>query len=562
MVAGFLGGYIALKFKQPVIIGYIVVGAFLTLPFIANFAKIENTSHLAEIGAALLLFAIGIEFSLDKLMRVRKIVFAGATLQMLFTILLGWFIFRIFNLSSFEAFALASVFSLSSTAIAVKILEKKHELDTNSGEIMIGWLIVQDIAVVFLVILLQGFGDKDSLSIGTLSNAILKSVALIAIAILIGRNLIPHILRPLAKLRSNELLLVVSLIFPMILAYISEQMGLSFTLGAFLGGLMISESFLNNEIFTEVRPLRDVFSLIFFISIGTLFSFDFFFSNLFKILIIAAIIIVLKIAIILLLTIFIGKQHPKVAFRVAFGLPHIGEFAFLITTILAARGLINEDLNSIVISVAVLSLILAPLLFDNADYFYEKAKDFIQKRNPQLHRTLFTKNSPDFEVDQPELVNHIVICGYGRVGSYIGEALNKLKLPFIAVDFDSEKVERLQQEGVKIIYGDPSHKEILDKVDVERAKAIVLALPKEHDVNLISKIVKEINPKIKILARVHNPQDKEMLIKLGVDEMVEPEFEAAVSLVHKLMQLFGEKDRKILYWLRNIKELNDLQDRE
>ncbi|MBN1916029.1 cation:proton antiporter [Candidatus Dojkabacteria bacterium] len=547
--------------KQPVIIGYILVGAILTLPFAAKFVRIENSIRLAEIGAALLLFAIGIEFSLDKLLRVKKIVFLGGTLQIILTILLGWFIFRIFNLSSFEALALSSVFSLSSTAIAIKILEKRHELDTKSGEIMIGWLILQDIAVVFLVILLLNVGAKVSFNIGTISNAILKSFVLIASAILIGRNLIPAVLRQIAKLKSNELLLLVSLIFPMILAYISEKIGLSFTLGAFLGGVMISESFLNNEIFTEVKPLRDVFSLIFFISIGTLFSFDFFFANLFKIVLIGTIIMGLKIVIVLFLTIWIGKQHPKIAFRVALGLPHVGEFAFLVTTILTAKGLINQDLSSIVISVTILSLMLAPALFDSADKLYNKAKVLTQQRNPKLHRLLFVRNTNKFEIDQPDLYDHTVICGYGRVGAYVGEALTKLKLPFIAIDFDSEKVERLQSEGLKIIYGDPSHREILDKADVERAKAIVLALPKEQDVNIISKISKEINPKVKVLARIHNGKDREVLARLGVDETVQPEFEAAVAIVHKVMQIFGEKDKKILYWLRNIKELNDINEK-
>ena len=559
LIAGFVGGYIALKLKQPVIIGYILAGAIIALPFFSKYLKIENSASLAQIGASLLLFAIGVEFSLDKLIKVKNVVVFGAIFQIILTVLLGWIVLRWFNLTSFEAFSLAGVFSLSSTAVAIKILEQRKETETRAGEIMLGWLVLQDIAVVFLVILLQGVGAKDSFDIGIVSVAILKSLVLIVVAVVIGRKLIPLILKPIAKTGSKELLLVLSLIFPLLLAYLTERIGLSYTLGAFLAGVMVSESFLNHEIFSEIKPLRNVFSLLFFISVGSLFSFSFLFQNLLKIVLLGTVVIALKTIIVLVLTVFFSNQHPKLAFKIAFGLQHIGEFAFLISAILLANGLIREDVNSLVISVTVLSLILAPFLYNSADNFYEKLREFVQKRNPQLHRTLFMRGQ-EFEVDQPEFNKHIIVCGYGRVGSYVGEALMKLKIHFIAIDFDSEKVERLRAEGVNIIYGDASQREILDKADIERAKAIVLALPEENDVNMISKMVKEINPKMKVLARAHNIKAKEALISIGVDETIEPEFEAALSLVHKIMQFLGENDKKVLYWLRNVKEMNDLNE--
>ncbi len=557
-IAGFIGGYIAVKFKQPVILGYLVAGALLGIPFFRERFPLNNSAEIAEAGAGLLLFAVGVEFSIDKLEKVKKVVFMGAILQIILTVLISYFLFQLFKFSSFEAFFIGSTISLSSTAIVIKLLEDRHELETKSGNIMLGWLIIQDMAVVLIVIMLQNVAQGSSASIGGIIGAVVKSAILIALTLILGKTVVPVVFKSVAKLKSREVLLITAFILPLILALIADKLGLSFTLGAFLAGIMISESFVNHEIFSEIRPVRDIFTLIFFITIGSLFSLSYFFGHIFQIVFLTLFIITLKVLIILFITIFINKIHPKLAFKIAFGIAQIGEFAFLISKIMNDKKYISNDLNSLLISVTIISFILSPFLLAKSQYFYDKVKDFLQKVNPKLHRIMFLNNKTS-DVDQPELSHHIVICGYGHVGSYVGEALLKLKIPFIAIDIDSEKVETLREQGVKIIYGDATNKEILDSADAERANTVVVALPKSEDVHLIGRIVKEMNPKAKVLARSNEEKPREGLTS-SVDTMVDPEFEAALSIVHSIMVLRGEKNKKILYWLRTVKELNALHE--
>lgn len=551
MFVGIVGGLTALKLKTPLIIGYIIGGALLALFFSFGEEEIHAIEDLAEVGVALLLFAIGIEFSLDKLMNVKKYALYGGVIQIILTIVLGVIVFPIFGFSSYESLFLGSVFSLSSTAVVIKVLDDIGQIETNASQIIIGWLILQDIAVVLLIILLGNFvlGSVDFLQ---LFESLLKSFILIAIALIIGRKVIPRILSSISGMGSKEIMVVIAFGFCILVAYFAQVLVGSFTLGAFLAGIMISESFLHHEIFSEIKPLQNIFSLFFFIIIGTLFSFNYLFDNILMIIGMLFFVMTTKAIIILGINLFF-KMHIRSSIEVAIGLAQVGEFAFLSANIGLDNGWINQDLNSLIVSVTILSLLMSPIMITKSDQIYEAVREFVRKRWPRIHRKLFMVPEESQILDDKKLQNHIIICGFGRVGKYIAIAIKRMRYKHILIDLDSTLIEEAKEHNVNALYGDATSEEILLQAGLENARAVIIALPKETDTIQIANKVKSINPDVKIILRRHfNKLDIEQNKQVSI---VEPEFEAALKILEKILPYLGKKDRKILRWLRDQKEM-------
>lgn len=546
---GVLSGIAALKLKTPLIVGYIFGGTILSLLFHNQFDP-HSITELAEVGVALLLFSIGIEFSLDKLMKVRKFALVGGTVQIIATTIMGIFVFPAFGFSSYEAFFLGSVLSLSSTAVVVKVLDAIGQIETHASQIMIGWLILQDIAVVLIIILLDNF-SKGGVNFVSLTESIFKSFILIALSLFIGRRVIPQILKSVSKLRSRELMVIIAFAFCLIFAFISEQLEVSFTLGAFLAGLMISESFLNHEIFNEVRPLQSLFSLFFFITIGTLFSFDYLFGHIFLVLGVLIVAFILKAIIILAINLGL-KMHIRNAVEVTLGLSQFGEFAFLSASIGLDRGWISQDLNNLVISVTIISLLIAPLLITQSDRIFDLIRDIVKGRFPEQYAKFFLKPEQDLAKDF-EFKDHIILCGFGRVGKFIALAFKNIKLDFVVIDIDTEFVEDARKKNMNVIYGDATSEEILTQAGIERARAIIVALPKETEVIGITKKARELNDKIKVVVRRHHKN-----LDYEQDEattMIEPEFEASIKILEAVLPLMGRGNKRVVEWLRQEKDL-------
>lgn len=544
----FLGTYIFIKLKKPVILGYLVAGVFLGLNFFSRFINPENTSVFAEFGVALLLFTTGVEFSFDAISKVKKIALLGGVLQIVISVLFFYTFLGLFKFSQYESFFLASAFSFSSTALLVKLLEENKGLQTRQGEISLSWLVIQDICVVFFLVFLKLFGTNEGINAMDIFSSFLKSIMLIVFSLTFGKYIIPKILEVISRLNSEEALLIISLFFCITIALITEKLGLSYTLGAFLGGLMISQSFLNHQIVSEIKPIRNLFSLIFFVSIGTLFSFSFFISNFFKIIIFTLVIIFIKFIIVFILSLFLGK-HSRTAFMIGLNLASISEFAFVISTIGLKNSWISKDIYSIVISVTILTLFLAPFLINNSENLYNKLRDFIKKKSIRLYRLLFIRYESIKEVDQPNIKNHVVICGYGRVGSYVGRVLNRLNIQFVVIESDSDLFS-IYKNKTNIIYGDATNTDILDKADVERAKVLIIALPSSISVDLVSDIAKKINPMIKIITRAHLPAQIEKLRKIGIRDAIEPEFEAAVEISKRTLRYLGKSNKNVEDYLK------------
>lgn len=544
-----VGGYLALRFKQPPLSGYLLGGVLISLPIFSNVVYGDISKSLAQIGIALLLFATGVEFHINKLLSIRKTIILAAILQIIVFIFLGTFIFSKFGLSRYEALFLSAAFSNSATIVVLQLVEKGDQRDVKTMDVVISWLVLQDIAMVVIAVLINAISTTSALGVYDILEALAKSVVFIGFAIVLGKGFIPRIFEAISKLNSSEILLVLTFVFCMGVAYFAEALGLSYTLGAFLAGIMISESFVNHEVFSEVRPLRDLFSVIFFVALGSLLSSSFLFGNIIKIIFIVMGLLLLKF-ITTFLIVFLLERQTRKAFMIGLFLVQGGEFAFILSQIGVANQWISEDFYSLIIIATILSIIVTPLIIKRSDDWYYKLKGEVQKRNRKLYRMFFDRFEGVVDVDLPELSDHVVICGYGRVGSYIGRALQKANIPFVVIDSNVETRDYCKQRGIKVIFGDASNIDVLEEGDIERASTLVIALSEEMAVEVITANARKLNSNIKIIARSHVPTDDKRLKAKGVSITVEPEFEAAVSISKKIFNYFGKSGVDVAKYLK------------
>ena len=549
LLIAFLGGYLAIKLKQPPLTGYLVGGILISLPIFSKLVHFDISNNLAQIGVALLLFTIGVEFHINKLFSIRKSILLGAIIQIVLFIGLSTFIFSRFGFSGQEALFLSTAFSNSATVVVLHLVEKVTKKDIRTTDIICSWLILQDIAMVVLAVLINTVFSATGYGFYDILESLAKSFLFVTFSILLGKNLIPMIFEAISKLNSSEILLILSFVFCMIVAYFAEAIGLSYTLGAFLAGMMISESFVNHEIFSEIRPLRDLFSVVFFVALGSLLSPSFLLSNILKVTLVIIGLLVIKILTIFFAILLIEKETRK-ALIVSLIMMQGGEFTFILSQIGLKNQWIDKDFYSLNIIVSIISILITPFLASRSEDLYYKIKEKVRARYFKLYKLFFVRFEREVDIDQPDIVDHVVICGFGRVGSYVGRALEKVNIPFVVIDSNVETRDYCKQRGIRVIFGDASNIDILEKADVERASTLVIALPKEMAAEVITSNARKLNPSIKIIARSHEPSDDMRLKVKGVNITVEPEFEAAISIAKKIFNYFGKSTFDVTKYLK------------
>ena len=545
-----LGGFIAKKFKAQPIIGYLISGIVLG----SFFPQASSISKLSEIGIILLLFSLGLELSFSKLLKVFKTAFLGGILQIILFSLVSYpFFLKIgFNPTSSIIFALS--FSLSSTAVVVKILADRGETETQHGGIMSGWLLVQDLAVIPIVIFINSLGSGGSWVTQSLGS-FLKAFYVIASAILLGRHVIPFIFHKIAAAGSRELLVISALGFSGAVAYITSLLGISPALGAFLAGLVISESIENHAVLGEVRPLRDLFVAIFFVTLGFLIKPQVLIHSFWLVIAIFTFTIVAKSIVNFLVTEFLGYRG-KTAISISMGLSQVGEFSFVIFSQSLLKGLISANDISIATGAVLLTITVTPYFFKKAVPFWIYLKKITQKIS-WLNKYFTGGGFKD--VEEVELSDHIVICGYGRVGGWVGRALSETNTPFIIVDSSLDVVSQLKKGGFPVIFGDPAEPEVLEAAGIRRAKAVILAIPDRISQEILISHVQTIAPDVKIISRVHLDEDWERLKILKVDKIVQPEFEAAIAITKSIFISMGKSKEEIGERLKNLRISRSLQ---
>lgn len=538
IVAACLGGFFAKLLKFPSLVGFIIAGILVGAILPAN---IKQVSSLADVGIILLLFSIGLELSFDSLSKYLKIAVLGSLIQIVLTAFFSYLILSLFHLPQITAIILSLGFSVSSTAVVVKILGDKGELDTIHGGIIFGWLLVQDLAVIPMMVVLPFLAGAN----GNAATGILLSLAKGALVILgvifLGKKLVPYIIHLLAGTNSREILLLASIALALGTAAITSYFGISPALGAFLAGVVISGSQENHAIFAETRPLRDLFVALFFVTLGFLVTPSVIISNVGLILALSVIVLLLKIVIVFVLSLIFGYRG-KTAVANSFALAQVGEFAFVIFSESLALGLLTSQETSIGISVALLTLVVSPILYNFVLPFWRNMRK-ITASSPRLSK-LFSaveKNTEKIE----GFKDHIIICGYGRVGKWIGKAFEGFSIPFVVVEYNQNIVQELKNGGIPVIYGDPTEPEVLEAVGIRESKAVILAIPDRVAQETLITYVQTVAPTTKIISRAHLDTDWEKLKVLQVDKVVQPEFEAALAIVRSVFGSMGKTKEEI-----------------
>jgi len=530
VVAATVGGLAAKKLKLPGLVGYIVAGILVGAILPQN---LKSVTGLAQVGIILLLFSIGVELSFDRLSRFLEVAVFGAIIQVVLVTLFSYVILGFFGLSGISALVLSLGFSISSTAVLVKILGDRGEEGTIHGEIMFSWSLVQDLLVIPIIVILPLLAGHGGGLFSGILLSIVKAVLVVGGVILLGKKIVPYFIHLLSATNSRELLLLGAIALALGTAAITSLFGISPALGAFLAGVVISESQEHHAIFAETRPLRDLFVALFFVTLGFLVNIPLILVNLPLIIILTLIIFILKAVIIFVVGAVFGYKG-RTGIAVSFGLAQVGEFAFVIFSSALALNILSQKDTSIGISVTLLSLIIAPILYIFVTPLWRKLKRF---------KFFASGESHDFlgEVFR----DHIIICGYGRVGKWVGRGLTSCGISFVVIDYNQKVVSELKAAGTKVVYGDPTEPEVLDAANLKEAKAIILAIPDRVAQETLIAYTQSTAPNVKIISRVHFDADWEKLKTLRVDKIVQPEFEAAIEIIKSILRSTGKTKEEI-----------------
>ncbi|MCX6704369.1 MAG: cation:proton antiporter, partial [Candidatus Woesebacteria bacterium] len=471
-----------------------------------------------------------------------NVAVVGALIQIVLVTLLGYLILSWFGLAPLAALVLSLGFSISSTAVLVKILGDSGETDTIHGEIMLGWSLVQDLTVIPIMVILPLLASARGEGIGL---AILiglgKALLVILGVILLGKKVVPFFVHILAGTNSRELLLLASIALALGTAAITSFFGISPALGAFLAGVVIAESQEHHAIFAETRPLRDLFVALFFVTLGFLVAPSVIISKFGLIIILTLVVIVLKVLVIFLVSSLFGYKG-KTGIATSFGLAQVGEFAFVIFSAALVLKILSPEETSVGIAVTLLTLILSPILYKYVVPFWRKVKKYKIFMSGEKH---------DF--DESLFKDHIIICGYGRVGSWVGKALKEYEIPFVVIDYNQKVVQELKEAGTLVAYGDPTEPEVLEAVGIRNAKAIILAIPDRVAQETLIAYTQSVAPHVKIISRAHRDEDWEKLKTLRVDKVIQPEFEAAVEIIRSVLISRGKNRNEISDAIRNLR---------
>ncbi|MBE9536041.1 MAG: cation:proton antiporter [Proteobacteria bacterium] len=514
------------RIKIPAIIGFIVVGVIIGPFGIGLIHEKELVEVMAEIGVVLLLFTIGIEFSLTEIAKVGTRGLTVAILQVGLSTLLVAGLLYLFKVPVVEAFFIGFVITLSSTAIVLKLYMEAGEMESAQGRLCLGTLLTQDMAIVPMVLFLQIFGSGSDPSLVEAGKALGIAVLAVAGIIVAAYYIVPLFLHQVVRLRSPEVLTMAGIFICLGTAWLSSHFGLSLALGAFIAGIVISESEYSHQITATVMPFRDIFNSIFFISIGMLIRFDSMLEQWLPIIILTAIIIVFKSLLIFIIT-FVMRYPLRIALIVGLSLAQVGEFSFVLLKIGEGLQLMEQSLYQIFLSAIVLSMFFTPLLIKVAPGLATRLPNLIPRGGDVL---------ADINARTSSVINHVIIAGYGLIGEHLATVLQKTGISYVIVDINHENVKKAKEAGHIAYYGDTSYAEVLRSVGVAAAKIIVFTIADPAALRRGIKIAREINPKLHIIVRTKYMGEIAALSELGADQVIPEEFETSVEIFSRVLK--------------------------
>ena len=550
----FIFGMLAKRLKISPIVGYIIGGLILG-NFFDGFISKDTVNQFAYFGIILLLFTVGLEINFSRLLTLKRYIIIGGTLQLLLSIIFIFILSLLFKFGLLQSFLISIALSSSSTALVAKIIQDRGEENSFVGEIALGILMYQNIAFIpFLIIFTSITSDTVSVfNIGLdIILGLLKSVVIIFLLYYVGQKAIPVIFNKISRM-SRELLNLFIIVFIFFITYISLVLGIPILIGVFVAGVLLAHTVENHHIFSEVRPLRDLFAVVFFVFIGINIKLAVIFTLIPAILAFTFLLILIKGLIVF--GIFLSfRFHPKTSFSLGSYLFQVDEDVFILMSVVFISQVVSFSEYLFVITSALISFMLTPIVIKNKDIIYSLIRRTIKKHIPFLDKIIVRKFEQNHSpLDVLNIKNHIVICGYGRMGSNIGRTLLLSDIPFIAIDYDFQKVEQAKKEGVNIIYGDASDIDLLDYIQVDEAIILILAVPEKISQESIILNAKKLNPKIYIISRIHQKQDKKRIKEIGADMLIQPEFEASLSIIKKILMWYHLPKEEILSRIKTLK---------
>ena len=531
--------------KLPAMLAYILVGLLLGPKSFGFLPDTEANRQLAEFGIVFLMFSIGLEFSLGQLYAMRRIVLGIGSLQVLITMGAIMLVCLSFDLDWKAALVVSGALTMSSTAIVSKLLVERLDLNARHGRIAIGVLLFQDLAVVPLLVLIPAIASPTGSLAYTLGIAFLKAAVMLSILFFFGKNLMNRWFGIVARQRSRELFVMNVLMVTMVLAYATKVAGLSYALGAFIAGMLISETRFRYQVESDIAAFRDILMGLFFITIGMLLDFNSLVGNLSSILMVMVGLIIFKALVVAMLSRFF-RYEPGVAVRAGVTLAQAGEFSFVVFSLGLENDLIGNGVLQIVLAASLLSMFIAPFIIQRnlqiAEFF---SRSYTRNRKNQIE---------GIESVGKQLKDHVIICGFGRSGQYLSRFLKEEKFPFIALDIDPARVQEAASAGENVMYGDAGKRLVLDAAGAARAKALIISYDDPPSAIKILHLVNDYFPNLPVVVRTVDDTNMERFRDAGASEVVPEVLEGSLMLASHALVLLGVPLNRVVKRIRLFRE--------
>ncbi|MBF0450621.1 MAG: cation:proton antiporter [Candidatus Magnetomorum sp.] len=520
--------FICHRFRIPSVVGFLLTGIFVG-PYGFGLVKaVHEVEILSEIGIVLLLFTIGIEFSVEKLLRIKKSVLMGGSLQVVLTFLATFFISQGIGFSSGKAAFIGFLVSLSSTAIVLKLIQEKSEVDTPHGLTTLGILIFQDIIIVPMILLTPILAGQTGHADQSVLVLLAKGLGIIILVLISTKWIIPRVLYQIAKTRNQEIFLLSIVVICLGVAWLTATAGLSLALGAFLAGLIISESEYSHQALGNILPFRDVFTSFFFVSIGMLLDIGFLFQHPLKMTMIALGVIFLKSFIACFVTVLLGFPF-RTSILTGFALGQVGEFSFILAGTGIEQGLLSGNIYQIFLAFSILSMAATPFIIAWSPKIAEMILGL------PLPQKLISGFYPVSEVSVTRKKDHLIIIGFGVNGKNVARAARVSGIPYAIIEMNPETVRLEQTRGEPIHYGDSTQESVLQHANIKDARVVVAAINDPASTRRITEIIRRLNPKVHLIVRSRFLQEMKPLYELGANEVIPEEFETSIEIFTRVL---------------------------
>lgn len=533
------------NFKMPPMIAYFVVGLILGPSVAGVIVDSEANQHLVEFGIVFLMFTIGLEFSLPTLNSMRQILFGIGLSQVSITLIISIFIGSLFDLSISEGFLVGAAITMSSTAIVSKILMERLDLNTRHGKLSIGILLFQDLAVILVLVLIPSLSSPDASFLKAFSLVIIKTAVLFSIIFKVGKPVMNYWFGLIARQKSSELFVLNVLLVTLTFSYVTYLSGLSYALGAFMAGMLISETHYRFQVESDIAPFRDILLGLFFITVGMMLNLSILVRYFIEIISLLVFLIIFK-SVLISFLIRIFRYELGVGIRTGVILAHAGEFSFVILALAKQQNMLNDVLLQIILSVCILSMLLAPFIIQiNGKIARFLSKSYI--KNDQ-------NNIDNLESLAAKYDDHVILCGFGRSGQYIARFLKEENIKYIAIDIDSNRVNDATIAGESVVYGDSSRYDVLKAAGIDRAKGLMVTYSDDRASQKLLTTVREHNKDIPIIARTLDETSIDKIRMAGADEVVPEVLEGSLMLASHALVMFEVPLWRVIKKIREFRE--------